>query len=165
MTPAELLTDAFERVLEGGLAAVDGLTEDQLVHRIDPGANSIAWLVWHAARVQDDHVADAAGLQQVWAARGFLDAFDLPLDADDTGFGHTAEQVGAVRASADLLGDYLRATHEQTLAYVGGLKAQDLDRIVDTNWDPAVTLGVRLVSVVNDGTQHIGQAAYLRGLL
>ncbi|MDN5895216.1 MAG: DinB family protein [Nocardioides sp.] len=165
MTPAELLTDAFERVLEGGLAAVDGLTEEQLTHQPAPGANSIAWLVWHATRVQDDHVADVAGLQQVWAARGFLDAFDLSLDADDTGFGHTADQVAAVRAGSDLLADYLRATHEQTIAYVGGLGPADLDKGIDSNWDPPVTLGVRLVSGVNDDTQHVGQAAYLRGLL
>lgn len=164
MTPAELLTDAFERVLEDGLALLDGLDEKQLTRRITPGANSIAWLVWHATRVQDDHVADAAGLQQVWVARGFVEAFDLDLDADDTGYGHTAQQVGKVRASATLLADYLRATHQQTIAYVGGLEAADLDRVVDTNWDPVVTLGVRLVSVVNDDTQHVGQAAFLRGL-
>lgn len=165
MTPAELLTDAFERVLQGGLAAIDGLSEEQLTHQPAPGANSIVWLVWHATRVQDDHVADVAGLQQVWAARGFLDAFDLPLDADDTGFGHTAEQVAKVRASSDLLADYLRATHEQTIAYVGGLGPEHLDKIIDTNWDPPVILGARLVSVVNDDIQHVGQAAYVRGLL
>lgn len=165
MTPAELLTDGFERVLEDALAVLDGLTEEQLAHRLTPEANSIGWLIWHSVRVQDDHVADAAGLQQVWAARGFVDAFDLDLDADDTGYGHSTEQVGKVRADAALLTDYLRATHDQTLAYVGGLEAADLDRIVDTSWDPPVSLGVRLVSVINDDTQHVGQAAYLRGLL
>lgn len=165
MTPAELLIDGFERVLEDGLAVLDGLTEDQLAHRLTPEANSIAWLVWHATRVQDDHVADASGLQQVWVARGFVDAFDLALDADDTGFGHSSEQVGQVRASGGLLADYLRATHRQSLAWVGGLRPEDLDRIVDASWDPPVSLGVRLVSVINDDTQHVGQAAYLRGLL
>lgn len=165
MTPAQLLIDSFERVREGALTAIDGLSEDQLAHRITPGANSIAWLVWHAYRVQDDHVADAAGLQQVWAARGFIEFFDLDLDEDDTGYGHTSTQAGKVRASAELLARYVEATHKQTLAWVGGLTEEHLDRVVDTAWDPPVTLGVRLVSVVNDDTQHIGQAAYLRGLL
>ncbi|WP_338748924.1 mycothiol transferase [Janibacter alittae] len=165
MTPAELLIDAFDRVREGALAAVDGLTEDQLAHRIAPDANSIAWLVWHTYRVQDDHVADAAGLQQVWAARGFIEHFDLDLDEDDTGFRHTPAQVATVRAPADLLARYAQEVHAQTLAWVGGLTEADLDRVVDTAWDPPVTLGVRLVSVVNDDTQHIGQAAYLRGLI
>ena len=165
MTPAELLLDSFGRVHEGALAAIDGLTEDQLAHRITPDANSIAWLVWHAYRVQDDHLADAAGLQQVWAARGFIEHFDLDLDEDDTGYGHTSAQVAEVRAPAELLARYVDAVHHQTRAWVGGLTASDLDRVVDESWDPPVTLGVRLVSVVDDGTQHIGQAAYLRGLL
>ncbi len=165
MTPAELLVDAFDRVRDDAFAVVDGLTEDQLAHRIAPDANSIAWLVWHAYRVQDDHVADAAGLQQVWAARGFIEHFDLDLDEDDTGYGHTSAQVAKVCAPADLLARYVEEVHAQTMAWVAGLKEGDLDRVVDTSWDPPVTLGVRLMSVINDGTQHIGQAAYLRGLL
>ena len=165
MSPAELLIDAYGRVREGALAAIDGLTEDQLAHRITPDANSIAWLVWHAYRVQDDHVADAAGLQQVWAARGFIEHFDLDLDEDDTGFGHSSAQVGAVRAPADLLARYVEAVHDQSVTWIAGLGEGDLDRIVDTSWDPPVSLGVRLVSVVDDGAQHVGQAAYLRGLL
>ncbi|NYG59253.1 putative damage-inducible protein DinB [Nocardioides daedukensis] len=165
MTPAKLLTDSFDRILEGGLAAVDGLSEDQLAHRLSPEANSIAWLIWHLTRVQDDHIADAAGLQQVWAADGFEEDFALDLPADDTGFGHSAEQVGLVRASSEQLAAYLTRTHRQSVAWVGGLAEEDLDRVVDTNWDPPVTLGVRLVSVINDDTQHLGQAAYLRGLL
>jgi hypothetical protein len=41
----------------------------------------------------------------------------------------------------------------------------DLARTVDDRWDPPVTLGVRLVSIADDSLQHVGQAAYLRGLL
>ena len=165
MSPAELLIDAYGRVREGALAAIDGLTEDQLAHRITPDANSIAWLVWHAYRVQDDHVADVAGLQQVWAARGFIEHFDLDLDEDDTGYGHTSAQVAAVRAPAELLARYVEAVHDQSVTWIAGVRESDLDRIVDAAWDPPVSLGVRLVSVVDDGAQHIGQAAYLRGLL
>lgn len=166
MTPADLFIDAFDRVRDGAYAVLDGLTEEQLAHRITPDANSIAWLVWHAYRVQDDHIADAAGLQQVWAARGFIEHFDLDLDEDDTGFGHTSAQVAKVRAPADLLARYVEEVHAQTVSWVGGLTSgNDLDWVVDTSWDPPVTLGVRLVSVVNDDTQHIGQAAFLRGLL
>ncbi len=165
MTPAALLTDSFQRILEGARAAVDGLTADQLASRPAPDANPIGWLVWHAARVQDDHVADVAGLEQVWTRDGYVDRFALPLPASDTGYGHSSEAVAAFRAEAGDLVDYLAAVHFQTLAYVGGLAPDDLDRVVDTRWDPPVTLGARLVSVVNDDTQHIGQASYVRGLL
>jgi len=165
MTPAELLTDAFGRIAEGGRDVVDGLDEDQLAHRPGPDANPIGWLVWHLTRVQDDHVADVAGIEQVWTAQGFHEKLGLPFDASDIGYGHSSEQVGRVRVDAERLAAYLAAVHEQTLGYVRGIGPDDLDRVVDDRWDPPVTLGVRLLSVVNDDAQHLGQAAYVRGLL
>lgn len=165
MTPAELLTESLERVLESGRAVVDGLTPDQLAARPAPDANPIGWLVWHLARVQDDHVADVAGIEQVWTAQGYADRFDLPFETGDIGYGHSSEQVGQVRADAELLASYLAAVHAQSIGYLQTVSAEDLDRVVDERWDPPVTLGVRLVSVVNDDTQHVGQAAYVRGLL
>ena len=165
MTPADLLTDALGRVLDSVEGVLDDLADDVLAQRPAPDANPIAWLVWHLTRVQDDHVADVAGTEQVYTAQGYADRFALPLDVRDHGYGHTSEQVGLVRAPADLLLDYYRATHAATLAYLATLTPDDLDRVVDTRWDPPVTLGVRLVSVVNDCTQHVGQAAYVRGLV
>ena len=165
MTPAEILIDFLERVLENGEAAVDGLTEDQLAHRPIPDANSIAWLVWHAARVQDAQLAPLAGTDEVWVREGWAERFGLDLDPDDHGYGHSSEQVGKVRASAELLAGYLRATHEASVDYLRTVTEADLDDVVDTSWDPPVTRGVRLVSIVDDDAQHVGQAAYLRGLL
>jgi hypothetical protein len=165
MTPADLLNDALERVLQTAIDAVDGLTVEQLADRPGPDANPIGWLVWHLARVQDDHVADVAGTEQVWTAQGFADRFDLPFDVSAIGYGQTTDEVGQVRADAGLLTEYLRAVHEQTASYLATLGPDDLDRVVDTRWDPPVTLGVRLVSVVSDDLQHAGQAAYVRGLM
>jgi uncharacterized protein DUF664 len=165
MTPAELLTDALDRILKTATAAVDGLTDEQLAARPAADANSVAWLVWHLARVQDDHVADAAGTEQVWIGQDFVTRFDLPFDSSATGFGMSSEDVSHVRASAELLADYLTAVHGSTVAYVATLGPDDLDRIVDERWDPPVSLGVRLVSVVNDDMQHAGQASYVRGLV
>ncbi|MCX5401351.1 DUF664 domain-containing protein [Streptomyces sp. NBC_00102] len=166
MNTSDLLTDAFGRVREAVHAAVEGLSADEVNARTDAGANSIAWLVWHLTRVQDDHVADASGGEQVWFTDGWADRFDLPFDRAATGYGHTRKEVGAVRvASADLLLGYHDAVHERTLAFVGGLTGKALDRIVDEAWSPPVTLGVRLVSVVADDLQHAGQAAFVRGAL
>jgi hypothetical protein len=160
-----VLTDGFGRVVGNGLAAVDGLSEEQLATRPAPDANSIAWLVWHAARVQDAQVADVAGIEQVWTAQGFVDTFGLPIGRDDTGYGHSSDDVGKVRAPADLLASYLQAVHDQTVQYLRRLGEDDLDRVVDERWDPPVTLGVRLVSVLDDDAQHVGQAGYVRGLI
>ena len=165
MTPAELLTESFGRVVERGGEVLDGLSPEDLAHRPGPEANSVAWLLWHLTRVQDDHVAEVAGREQVWTAQGYADRFGLPLEDGDTGYGHTSEQVAVVRADAELLTSYLRAVHEQTVAFLATVREVDLDRVVDERWDPPVTLGVRLVSVVDDDVAHLGQAAYVRGLL
>ena len=166
MTSAELVVDAFSRIRGAVHRAVDGLTAEQLSFRVEPGANSIAWLVWHLTRIQDDHVAGVAQSDQVWISRGWVDRFGLPFDQRDTGYGHQAEEVAAVRVdSGELLVGYYDAVHEQTTRYVERLGDADLARIVDRSWDPPVTLGVRLVSVIADDLQHAGQAAFVRGIL
>jgi hypothetical protein len=162
----DLLTDGFGRVKEEVHAAVEGLAPDRLDSPPQEGANSVSWLVWHLTRIQDDHVADVAGQRQVWLSEGWADRFALGLPARDTGYGHTSREVARVRVgSGELLLGYYDAVHERTLAFVDGLGGKDLDRIVDESWTPAVTLGVRMVSVLADDLQHAGQAAYVRGLL
>ena len=162
----DLLTDAFGRIREVVHEAVDGLTPEQLAFQPGPAANSIAWLVWHLTRIQDDHVAGVAGKGQVWTAESWADRFGLPLSPADHGYGHSADQVAVVRVkSGELLTAYHDAVYEQTLRYVRHLDDADFTRIVDRSWDPPVTLGVRLVSVISDDLQHAGQAAYLRGLI
>ncbi|WP_335936203.1 mycothiol transferase [Streptomyces sp. PTD5-9] len=166
MNSADLLTDAFNRVQETVHSAVEGVSRADLHARLDDGANTIAWLVWHLTRVQDDHVSDAAGVEQVWTAQEWAGRFGLPFEKSATGYGHDPAQVAAVRvkSAAPLLG-YHDAVHEQTLAFVGGLDGRSLNRIVDEAWSPPVTLGVRLISVVSDDLQHAGQAEFIRGVL
>jgi uncharacterized damage-inducible protein DinB len=165
MTSADLLADAFGRVREAVHRAVDGLRPEELSFRVAGEANTIAWLVWHLTRIQDDHIADVAGAEQVWVSDGWAERFGLPFNEQATGYGHNTEQVAAVRASAELLTAYYDAVHEQTLRFVAGLTDADLPRIVDKSWDPPVTLGVRLISVIDDDLEHAGQAAFIRGIV
>ena len=164
MSGTDLLVDGFGRIREIVHDVLDGLTEADLQYRADPAANSICWEIWHLTRVQDDHVAAAGGLTQVWLS-GFERRFGLPLDAVDTGFGHSPAQVAAVRAPADLLVAYHDATYEQTISFVSELTDADLANVVDRRWDPPVTMAVRLVSVLSDDLQHGGHAAFIRGLI
>lgn len=166
MNSAELLADAHSRIQESVHEAVDGLTAEELAERPDQGGNSVAWLVWHLARVQDDHIAEAAEREQVWTAGGWHERFGLPFRPAATGFGQSPSQVAKVRVSdGALLTGYYDAVHEVALDYLAGLTEADLDRIVDERWDPPVTLGVRLISLISDDLQHAGQAGYLRGIL
>jgi Protein of unknown function (DUF664) len=165
-TPAaRLLLDCFGRIASSVQQAIDGLGPDQLASRPTTSANSIAWLVWHLTRIQDDHVADAFGHEQAWTAQGWVDRFGLAFDASATGYDHSSDEVGAVQVDGSLLGEYHGDVYRRTQRCLYGLRDQDLERVVDESWDPPVTLGVRLVSVVNDDLQHVGQAAYIRGLL
>jgi uncharacterized damage-inducible protein DinB len=162
----DLLIEAFDRLPALVRSAVEGLTPAQLCTAPAEGANTVAWLVWHLTRIQDHHLAELTGEDQVYVTGDRAQQFGLKPDPDDNGYGHTAAQVLAVRPeSAAVLVDYYQAVHERTLAYLGGLTAAELERVVDESWDPPVTLGVRLVSMLNDDTQHVGQAAYVRGLL
>ena len=166
MTSAELLVDAFGRVRGAVHHAVLGLGPEQLAARVDAQANSIAWLVWHLTRIQDDHVAEVAGFEQAWTADGWAARFGLPFESGETGYGHGPAEVAAVKvAGGALLTGYYDAVHERTIGFVRGLDEADLARVVDRSWDPPVTLAVRLVSVLADDLQHAGQAAFVRGIV
>ncbi|MEP7089931.1 MAG: DUF664 domain-containing protein [Nocardioidaceae bacterium] len=164
-TANDLLIDGFDRVRETVGSAVQGLDEDRLGFRPDADANSIAWLVWHLTRVQDDHVAGVAGGEQIWTVGGWVERFRLPFDVSAIGFGQSSQEVGRVRATAEMLAGYQDAVHSATVDYLSTLGDEDYPRVVDERWDPPVTLAVRLLSVLNDTTQHAGQASYVRGLV
>jgi hypothetical protein len=164
MEISELLVDSFGRIRELYLDVADDLDLDHAHRRPEGVGNPIAWLLWHTARVQDDHVAGLAGTTQAWHD-GWADRFDLPFDEGDIGYGHSSDEVDAVRVgSLETLVDYHEAVHRLSLAYVESIDPAELDRVVDRHWDPPVTAGVRLVSVLGDCLQHLGQAAYVKGL-
>lgn len=166
MDVSALLVEEFGRLPELVHSAVDGLDIDALTTAPAEGANTIAWLVWHLTRVQDHHISEVAGLEQRYVADGWHERFGRGPDPEDHGYGHTSADVASVRPSAPgHLAAYFDAVHARTVSFLSGLSAADLDRVVDERWDPPVTLGVRLTSLLGDDLQHVGQAAYVRGLL
>lgn len=166
METRDVLLDAYGRISEIVHQATIGLTAEDLAFRPEPGANSIAWLVWHLTRIQDDHVAEIADRDQVWISDDWWKRFDMAADPANTGFGHTAEEVGAVRPEGpEPLAGYHAAVSSMTRDYLGSVDGPELDRIIDRSYDPPVSVGVRLVSVISDNLQHAGQARYLRGIV
>lgn len=166
MQAPEVLADAYERIRGEVHKAAEGLDGEELAFRPDAQANSIAWLLWHLTRVQDDHVAELTGHEQVWSVEGWYESFGLPLDRAAIGFGHSAEEVAAVRPDGPgiLLG-YHDAVTDRTLAYLAKIGGDELDHIIDQSFDPPVSVGIRLVSVIGDDLQHVGQARYVRGMV
>ncbi len=165
MDVSALLVDSAGRVSEQVPEVVGGLEGDDLAWQPEPGANSIAWLVWHLTRVADEYSAEYVGSAPRWTAEGWFERFALPFGPEAHGYGQSADEVAQVRVSAELLTGYHAAVAPVLAGLLGSLDQEALDRVVDENWDPRVTLGVRLVSIVDDMVQHIGQAAYVRGML
>jgi uncharacterized damage-inducible protein DinB len=165
MTPAELLIDSFTRIPPIVGKAIADLSSKQLAYRPAPGTNTIAWLAWHTARGQDVQIADLADTEQIWTASGWYGRFALPFEPDEMGYGMSQDEVTRVIATEALLSGYLTEVTEASTAYLDGLSATNLDEVIDPNWNPPVTRGARLVSVINDCLQHAGQASYARGML
>lgn len=165
MDVSSVLIELYNRIPPLADHAVDGLDPEQLRRAPADGANNIGWLIWHLARVQDHHVADLLGAQQVWESQDWADRFGLTPDPSNIGYGHSAEDVATVRpSSAETLLGYLAEVQTRTVAMVQDLTEADLDQIVDRRWDPPVSMGVRLISIADDSLQHVGQANYLRGV-
>jgi hypothetical protein len=163
----ELLVDGYGRALETLEKALDGLTPEDLDKRPCEDCNSMGWLAWHLARVQDHQLSDLAGAEQLWIKEAWHRQFGREPDANDIGFGHSSADVAAFRSPApEVLLDYYRAVMDNGHLFIRGLTPDDLDRELNEPWfQPLPTVGVRLISVMSDCLQHAGQVAYLRGML
>lgn len=166
MDVAALLLELYGRIPPLVTSAVDGLSADELTTSPEPGANTIGWLAWHLARVQDHHIAELLETDQIWIAGDWADRVGVAADPDNIGYGHDRAQMEAIRPEGpEVLVEYLDAVWARTQAMLSSLGPEDLSGVVDRRWDPPVTMGVRLVSIADDSLQHAGQAAYVRGLL
>lgn len=167
--------DVFNDLVTRPLHALDSFWEDLDPSRVNfrPAGhpNSIAWLLWHTARETDAQIAPLAGVQECWVEQGYVEHFgftNINLGIADIGLGQTADEARAIFVPETpegkaLLYDYLNTVYQRTADWVTTLTPKDLDRVIDTSWDPPVTLGTRLISVLDDAIQHLGQAAYIAG--
>ncbi|MGX9293366.1 mycothiol transferase [Tsukamurella paurometabola] len=161
----DLLTDSFARIREHAEDVTGGLDPDIANRRIVPDANTIAWLVWHSARVIDAQLAPIAGVEEVWTANDWYGRFGLDLPPESTGYGHSRADAAKVHGSDALLIGYFRDVDAMATRYLATVTPDELARVIDEAWDPPVTVAVRLVSIVDDCAQHLGAAAYLKGAL
>lgn len=164
MTASDVFLDSFARIRGIVHRVTEGASAELLAYRVDPETNSIAWLIWHLTRIQDAQVSDVADTDERWIADGWFERFALPLPPESTGYGHNAAESGSVIVPAELLLDYHDAVYEATVGFLETLDERALNRVVDTSWDPPVTVGVRLVSTVADDLQHAGQAGFVQGI-
>lgn len=164
MESSDLLIEAYTHINRIVHQAIDDLSQDQLAYRPEEGANSIAWLVWHLTRIQDSHLKNVVQLEEVWSTEQWDERFGMSGN-ETIGFGDSPDDVAAIRPPRAILLGYHDRVAGRVLDYLPTVDADELDRIVDTNYDPHVKAGIRLMSVVQDNTQHAGQARYIRGMI
>ena len=162
----DLLADGYGRIPEFMESLLSGLSQDDLNWQPREDCNSIGWLCWHLTRQQDAQIAALIDEEQLWVKDGWHAKFNREPDTADSGFSHTPEQVADFKSPpARILLDYQKAVVERSKNYFKTLSKTDLERKLDEPWfQPLPTVGVRLVSIMDDSVLHVGQAAYIRGL-
>ncbi|WP_019777148.1 DinB family protein [Streptococcus sobrinus] len=166
MSPLELSIDTLERAQERFLETLDQMTVEEANTMPKPLIKSVTWLIWHSSRVLDYQISPLTGLPQLYETAGFKERFNLDLPDDTQDWRHTPQEAAKVVVSdKQVLKDYLQASMERTKAYFAQLDEADLADVIDRNWTPAVTRGVRIVSTVDDIVMHSGQAVYSRRLV
>jgi hypothetical protein len=120
--------EQFHRVLTD--PAIRQLTAAQIRRRPHPGVNTIAWLLWHMARVEDvgvnRFIADRPQvLEDGWLAK-------LGIGRRDVGTGMSDSEVDDLSARVDLdaLGGYWDAVTQRTPDVVASLRGSDLEVVV-----------------------------------
>lgn len=165
MEAKHIVLDGLDRIRTILRRALTDLTLEEAIRQPHPDTNSIAWLVWHLTRVQDNGISGLFNQPQAWISAGWHAQFGMAPDPDNEGQGHTPEQVAAFRTpSLQTLLDYHNSVSERSKAFVDGLAPAEFDReLNEPHYQPLPTVGVRLVSILSDNLQHAGQVAYLRG--
>lgn len=163
MNANEVIADLVQRPIDAA-HHLPALTAQQLNAHPADHPNSIAWLLWHSGREVDVQLAHLSGKAPVWES--FKAHFNLGELGESIGYGHTADQARQIQVSSQkLLVDYLEASLNALGDYASTLSETDLDEVIDNSWEAPVTRGVRLVSIIDDASQHLGQAAYAAGIL
>ncbi len=156
------LQEAFEKLER----ALDGLGEDELNWRPTLQSNSIDWMVWHMARVEDNLINvvlqnhGAIWERDNWSGR-------LAITYAGAGAGMTMREIGEMgRIDVPKVLEYYRSVRQSTADYFeDGMSESDLSRTIEhTNfrgWTGAQILG-RLLC---EEAEHLGQIEYLRGMM
>jgi hypothetical protein len=162
----QFIVDLFEWIANDVETVLKGLSVDDINKQPKPDANSIGWLCWHLTRSEDRAVIDLMGQQQLWIKDKWHARFNRAPDPTETGVHHTTEQAASfVAPDAQTLIDYHRAVLEQTKQYVLSMLTEDeFDRTFDKPTYPEVaTVRRRLLGIIKESFEHVGQAAYVRG--
>lgn len=165
MSAGAISNAAYDRI--GGVLerALTGLTPEQLRAQPAPEGNPIGWTAWHLARVHDSNFSTLLGEDQAWTADGWSERFRMDSNAG-TGVGASLDQVRKFDpVNAETLLGYFEAARAKSRRYLDALTGGDLDQPSAAGIPRNETVAVSVARLTGDLIQHIGQIAYVRGLV
>ena len=168
MTWQEMIMDIFDRIAAQLAQVLEDLTPEELNQQPTPDTNPIGWLAWHLTRSNDRNMSELMGLEQLWISGNWYARFNRAPDPAETGYGFTLEEVAAFTSPDALtIMEYHRAVLDRIRQFIGN----DLSEMMleEESYSPTFQRSSpvyrTITGVINDGLQHVGQAAYVRGLL
>ena len=159
--------DALNDAQAALMQAVDGLSQEELMWQPQPGANHIAFILWHVLRVEDWYFQYMfQRVPQVWESEKWHEKLNLPDDPRVTGYGYTAEQIASFPPVQlqDLLA-YGEAVRARTVDYLRNVDPTRFDEMLKSSIFGETSVGDRIGHLLCELAQHVGQIAYLRGLV
>jgi len=143
---------------------LEGLTEAELYWHATLDSNSIAWLVWHMARVEDGWInSTIAGGESVWDSGGWAGRTGVTYDSG--GYGQTAEEARSMPVvDVGVLIDHYDAVRAAAFKVIDDMSDEDLSQSF-TRGKRSVTWSWILGHVLVEEAQHLGQVGFIRGMI
>ena len=145
--------------------AIKTLSPDELSFQPKPHSNSIVFLIWHLARVEDLWINKVLkGTQEIYETDGWYKRFGT-ADWKDNGIGFDIQKLTTWPApKMELLQAYAAAVRAKTRDYLGTLKAGNLDETRELRWGSG-KVGSVLSHLITEVSEHSGQIGYIKGIL
>ncbi|MFP6679248.1 MAG: DinB family protein [Dehalococcoidia bacterium] len=165
MDHRDVARNGLDETLSVLKSTIDGLTPVELYWQPAPNSNHIAWTVWHMSRAEDHWYNRYIGQgEPVWTSGEYFTK--LGLREGSSGFGDSAEIVAKFPALdiAEIL-EYSDAVRTESLKNLDLVTATQLSETRDGVRGDPPTIAWVLGHVLVEQAQHLGQIAYIRGIL
>jgi hypothetical protein len=162
----DFIRDSIRRLHSEYNHALSGLTAEQVHWRANDQGLPIAFVLWHYVRTEDNVINYVLqGRPTIWLERGLHETYGLHKAAQGTGM--TLQEAQSIRLEPfDLFLDYVSAVWRATEDFLASKGEAYLDE--RTMVKPLGEMPVRTAvgqMCLTHGFTHLGEIAYLRGLL
>ena len=162
MQAKELTLRFLNQSQENLTKSLDGLTQEEVAWSPGAECNNIAFIFWHISRVEDFFVNRVIQRQkELYDVEGWQQKLGTP----DKAYQLTLEELQEWPVpKLEVLFGYANAVREKTLSFVQSIPNEHLSELARPERPPD-TIGDILSNLVFEIQLHVGQIAYLHGML